>query len=173
YGADAIRRGLADFGGVPGRFEACSRQPLVLVDFAHSPDALARVLDSARSLAVRSGGRLGCVFGCGGERDTEKRPLMGELADRLADVVWLTTDNPRGEPPEAIASMVRAGSRGLALWHDLPERRTAIDAAVRWAGPRDVVVVAGRGPETHQQLASGPVPFLDSDAVRETLARLS
>jgi UDP-N-acetylmuramoyl-L-alanyl-D-glutamate--2,6-diaminopimelate ligase len=173
YGADAIRRGLADFGGVPGRFEACSRDPLVLVDFAHTPDALSRVLQSARLLAVRHGGRLGCVFGCGGERDAEKRPLMGELADRLADVVWLTTDNPRSERPTEIAAMARAGASGRAIWHDLPDRRTAIGAAVRWAGPHDVVVIAGRGPETHQQLASGRVALLDSDAVREALQRSS
>jgi UDP-N-acetylmuramoyl-L-alanyl-D-glutamate--2,6-diaminopimelate ligase len=170
YNADAIRRGLAEFGGVPGRFEVCSHQPLVFVDFAHSPDALARVLESARAL-VGHGGRLGCVFGCGGERDSEKRPRMGELADRLADVVWLTTDNPRGDDPAEIAAMVRAGVTGRASWHDLPERRAAIAAAVDWAGPDDVVVIAGRGPETHQQLACGPIPLLDKDAVREALQR--
>jgi UDP-N-acetylmuramoyl-L-alanyl-D-glutamate--2,6-diaminopimelate ligase len=171
YGADAIRRGLADFDGVPGRFEACSREPLVLVDFAHSPDALARALESALTLALGRGGRLGCVFGCGGDRDADKRPHMGDVAGRLAHVVWLTTDNPRSERPEAIAARVRAGSAGQALWHDLPDRRAAIAAAIRWAGPRDVVVIAGRGAETHQQLASGPVPFLDSDAVRDALTK--
>jgi UDP-N-acetylmuramoyl-L-alanyl-D-glutamate--2,6-diaminopimelate ligase len=169
YDAGAIRRGLAAFGGVPGRFEVCSSEPLVLVDFAHSPDALARVLESGRALAVRRGGRLGCVFGCGGDRDVEKRALMGERADCLADVVWLTTDNPRSEPPEQIAAMVRAGARGRAIWHDLPERRGAIDAALRWADPRDVVVIAGRGPETHQQYAGGSVAFADRDAVQELL----
>jgi UDP-N-acetylmuramoyl-L-alanyl-D-glutamate--2,6-diaminopimelate ligase len=170
YGAAAIRRGLAEFGGVPGRFEVCSREPLVLVDFAHTPDALSRVLDSARAL-VKYGGRLACVFGCGGERDTEKRPRMGELADRLADVVWLTTDNPRGDDPAQVAAMVRAGIRGRAIWHDQPDRCAAIRAAVAWAGPHDVVVVAGRGHETLQQLASGPIPLLDADAVREALQR--
>jgi UDP-N-acetylmuramoyl-L-alanyl-D-glutamate--2,6-diaminopimelate ligase len=169
YNAAAIRQGLADFSGVPGRFEVCGREPLVLVDFAHTPDALFRVLESARALAVRRAGRLGCVFGCGGERDTEKRPRMGELADRLANVVWLTTDNPRGELPTEIAAMVRAGAIGRAIWHDVPDRREAIGAAVDWAGPCDVVVIAGRGPETHQQLADGLVPCLDSDVVREAL----
>ncbi len=171
YPADVIRRGLAEFGGVPGRFEVCSREPLVLLDFAHTPDALLRVLQSARALAVPRAGRLACVFGCGGERDREKRPRMGELADRLADAVWLTSDNPRSERPAAIAAMVRAGAIGRAVWHDEPDRRAAIHAALGWAGPRDVVVIAGRGVETHLQLASGPTPFEDRDAVREALPR--
>jgi UDP-N-acetylmuramoyl-L-alanyl-D-glutamate--2,6-diaminopimelate ligase len=170
YDAGAIGRGLGEFEGVPGRFEICSREPLALVDYAHSPDALARVLESARQLATRRGGRLACVFGCGGERDSGKRPHMGELADRLADVVWLTTDNPRTENPVEIAAMVRAGSAGRAVWHDVPERRSAIAEALGWADPHDVVVIAGRGAETHQQLASGPVPFSDTDAVRDALA---
>jgi UDP-N-acetylmuramoyl-L-alanyl-D-glutamate--2,6-diaminopimelate ligase len=168
YDANAIQRGLAEFEGVPGRCEVCSREPLVLVDFAHTPDALGRVLQSARGL-VGPGGRLACVFGCGGERDSAKRPRMGELADRLADQVWLTTDNPRGEQPEPIAAMVRAGASERATWHELPERRAAIAAALDWAGPHDVVIIAGRGPETHQQLAGGPVPFLDSAVVQEVL----
>jgi UDP-N-acetylmuramoyl-L-alanyl-D-glutamate--2,6-diaminopimelate ligase len=165
----AIRRGLAEFSGVPGRCEVVSREPLVLVDFAHTPDALARLLESARTLAARPGGRLGCVFGCGGERDAEKRPRMGELADRLADAVWLTTDNPRSEPAVQIAAMVRKGARGAARWTDLPVRRAAIAAAVRWAGPKDVVVIAGRGAELQQHLSEGPVPFDDRDAVRQAL----
>ena len=171
YDADAIRRGLADFAGVPGRLEVCNHEPLVLVDFAHSPDALARVLESARALATQRGGRLACVFGCGGDRDRDKRPGMGGLADRLADLVWLTTDNPRSEPPVQIAAQIRAGAQGLATWHDVPDRRAAIAAALGWAGARDVVVIAGRGAETHQQLAAGPVPLLDRDAVREALQR--
>lgn len=167
YAPAAIRRGLAEFGGVPGRFEPVSRTPLVLVDFAHSPDALARVLDSARTLALRRGGRLACVFGCGGERDRDKRPHMGKLADELADAVWLTSDNPRSEPPEQIAAMVRAGAVGRARWSELPDRRAAITAALAWAEPNDVLVIAGRGPETHQQLAQGAVPLRDADVVRE------
>jgi UDP-N-acetylmuramoyl-L-alanyl-D-glutamate--2,6-diaminopimelate ligase len=181
YPAAAILRGLAEFDGVPGRFEpvhaaghahetAClDPEPLVLVDFAHSPDALARVLDSARTLAQRRGGRLACVFGCGGDRDKDKRPRMGELADRLADAVWLTTDNPRSEPPEQIAAMVRAGATGQAHWCELPDRRAAIAAALRWTTPHDVLVIAGRGPETHQQLADGAQFLRDADVVRELL----
>ena len=171
FSAAAIRRGLADFRGVPGRFEVCSREPLVLVDFAHTPDALVRVLQAARAL-VRGGGQLGCVFGCGGERDTEKRVRMGELADDLADVVWLTSDNPRGEEPAKIAAMVRAGAHGRASWHEVPDRRAAIGAALDWARAPDVVVIAGRGAETHQQLAYERIAFVDSDAVRDALRRV-
>jgi UDP-N-acetylmuramoyl-L-alanyl-D-glutamate--2,6-diaminopimelate ligase len=169
YAPSAIRRGLAEFSGVPGRCEVVGRAPLVLVDFAHSPDALARLLESARSFAARRRGRLGCVFGCGGERDAEKRSHMGELADRLADAVWLTTDNPRSEAPAQIAAMVRAGARAGARWLELPDRRAAIAAAIAWAWPEDVVVVAGRGAEPEQQLAQGPVPFDDRVVAREAL----
>lgn len=169
YGVNAIRTGLAAFHGVPGRFEIASREPLVLVDFAHSPDALARVLTSARALAQRRGGRLSCVFGCGGERDREKRPAMGEVADRLADAVWLTTDNPRSESPAQIAMMVRAGASDRATWRELLDRRAAIAAAVRTVTARDVVVIAGRGAESHQQLAHGAIPLRDADVVREAL----
>jgi UDP-N-acetylmuramoyl-L-alanyl-D-glutamate--2,6-diaminopimelate ligase len=171
YSAAAIQRGLAEFGGVPGRFEPIQSDPLVLVDFAHSPDALARVLHSARGLAERRGGRLACVFGCGGDRDTDKRPRMGELADRLADAVWLTTDNPRSEPAAQIAAMVRAGAAGQARWHEQPDRRAAIAAALAWAALHDVLVIAGRGPETHQQLADGALLLRDADVVRELLQR--
>ena len=171
YEADAIRRGLADLAGVPGRFEICSREPLVIVDYAHTPDALARSLASARALLGPSG-RLSCVFGCGGERDASKRAPMGALADRWADVVWLTTDNPRAEEAAAIASMVRAGSSGRAIWHDVADRRAAIVAAVTSARARDVVLVAGRGAETHQDFGgAGRVPMLDAAVVREVVAR--
>jgi UDP-N-acetylmuramoyl-L-alanyl-D-glutamate--2,6-diaminopimelate ligase len=170
YSGASIRRGLEQFEGVPGRFEPYCREPLVVVDFAHTPDALTRALESAREL-VRGEGRLACVFGCGGERDDGKRPQMGEIADRLADCVWLTSDNPRGERPASIAAMVRAGARGRALWHELPDRRAAIAAAVTWAAPHDVVLIAGRGAETEQQVEAGrTVPFADADIVREVLA---
>lgn len=169
YEPAVIRRGLEQFVGVPGRFEVSGREPLVVVDFAHTPDALARVLDSARVLAVQRAGRLACVFGCGGERDRDKRSRMGEVADELADAVWLTTDNPRSESPEAIAALVRAGRRGRAVWHDQPDRRDAIAAAVRWASARDVVVIAGRGAETQQVFAGGSLPFVDAEVAREAL----
>jgi len=162
----AITRGLSSFAGVPGRFEIVSRRPLAIVDFAHTPDALARVLQSAGELARRRGGRLGCVFGCGGERDADKRPQMGAVADRLADVVWLTTDNPRRESPEDIARMVRSGATGMARWRELPPRAEAIADAAGWAADVDVVVIAGRGHETHQELAGGPTPLSDREVAR-------
>ncbi len=171
YAPAAIRRGLATFAGVPGRCELVSRAPLVLIDFAHTPDALVRLLESTRALAARRAGRLGCVFGCGGERDREKRPRMGEVADRLADAVWLTTDNPRSEPAAQIAAMVRAGAQGRASWVEISDRRAAIGAAVAWAGPNDVLVVAGRGAEPLQHLPPplGPVPFDDRAVARQVL----
>jgi UDP-N-acetylmuramoyl-L-alanyl-D-glutamate--2,6-diaminopimelate ligase len=167
---DAIRSGLAAFTGVEGRFQIVATAPLCVVDFAHTPDALERSLASARRLAAERGGRLALVFGCGGERDRAKRAPMGELADRLADAVWLTTDNPRGEPVEAIANAVRAGMRGRALLHEVPARAQAIADALGWAADRDVVLVAGRGHERQQHLASGPVASCDRDLVRAALA---
>jgi UDP-N-acetylmuramoyl-L-alanyl-D-glutamate--2,6-diaminopimelate ligase len=165
----AIRAGLAAFAGVPGRFEIVAREPLLVVDFAHTPDALRSALESGRELARARGGRLGCVFGCGGERDRGKRAPMGELADRLADAVWLTTDNPRAEDPAAIAAMVRAGAQGRAQWWQLPDRGQAIEAAVGWARDWDAVIVAGRGCERIQHFASGEVAFSDREAVLAAL----
>jgi UDP-N-acetylmuramoyl-L-alanyl-D-glutamate--2,6-diaminopimelate ligase len=169
FSAEAIATGLARFAGVPGRFEICSRSPLTVVDYAHTPDALRRVLESARALAAQRGGRLGCVFGCGGERDRDKRPLMGELASRLADAIWLTTDNPRSESPAEIAAMVRSGAHGNSHWHEVLDRRLAIRLAVDWAEARDVVVVAGRGHESHQVFADGARPLRDNDAIFEAM----
>jgi UDP-N-acetylmuramoyl-L-alanyl-D-glutamate--2,6-diaminopimelate ligase len=162
--AEAIRHALLAFAGVPGRFEIIARQPLVVVDYAHTPDALERVLGSARALVAAAGGRVGCVFGCGGERDWQKRPMMGAVVEQLADAVWLTTDNPRGEDPEAIAVMIKSGARVRRNWLEIPDRMEAIAAAVRWADARDAVVVAGRGAETTQLLGTGAVHFVDQDA---------
>jgi UDP-N-acetylmuramoyl-L-alanyl-D-glutamate--2,6-diaminopimelate ligase len=178
FEADAIRQGLAAFTGVPGRLEPCAREPLILVDFAHTPDALTRALTSARALVASRRGRLGCVFGCGGERDRAKRPVMGKIAAQLADGVWLTTDNPRGESATAIAEMVRAGAfeggrTPRAQWQEEPDRRAAIEAAVRWAKRSDVLLIAGRGHETHQRLAAGSIALSDHDAVRDAIRRIT
>lgn len=167
----AIRDGLAGFAGVPGRFERVAEAPLAIVDFAHSPDALLRTLGAARALSRDRVGELICVFGCGGERDETKRGAMGEIADRLCDQVWLTTDNPRTEAPERIAAMVKAGSSDRAVWHQEPDRRRAVHAALTYARTQDVVVVAGRGHERMQWLATGPAPSHDADLVREAVAR--
>ncbi len=169
-GDDAIRRGLESVRGVPGRFESIDEgQPFaVVVDYAHTPDSLANVLRTARELGD---GRLVAVFGAGGDRDRAKRPLMGRVAAELADRPILTSDNPRSEDPEAIAAEVAAGALGpLELELD---RRAAIELALGGARAGDVVVIAGRGAEPEQELATGKVPFDDREVVRETLRRVA
>ncbi|MYH21961.1 MAG: UDP-N-acetylmuramoyl-L-alanyl-D-glutamate--2,6-diaminopimelate ligase [Acidobacteria bacterium] len=162
----------------PGRMERIGaprgsrrgRKPAVLVDYAHTPDALARALAAARCLV--GDGRLHVVFGCGGERDRGNRPLMGDAAARLADRVVVTSDNPRGEEPGAIIAEVRVGAENPALGAEVltePDRRRAIEAAVAVAGPRDLVVVAGKGHETHQQLGDTRIPFDDRQVVAGAL----
>jgi UDP-N-acetylmuramoyl-L-alanyl-D-glutamate--2,6-diaminopimelate ligase len=172
---DAIRRGLESFPGVRGRFELVSREPFVIVDYAHTPDALDGTLRSAREIARATeaegeGGRVVLVFGCGGERDQGKRPMMGALADALADVAILTSDNPRREDPIAIARAVREGATGEgARWIEEPDRRRAIERALAEARPGDVVVVAGKGHETTQAIGTETRDFDDAAVVRELL----
>jgi len=166
---DTIADGLRVFGRVPGRFEPVDEgQPFgVLVDYAHTPDALENVLRAARPLA--KGYRVLCVFGCGGDRDRAKRPLMGEIAARLADVVIVTSDNPRSEDPDAILAEIVAGIErdDVAVVED---RRAAIAAAIAQARPGDIVLIAGKGHEQGQELAGGvKVPFDDVTVAREQL----
>jgi UDP-N-acetylmuramoyl-L-alanyl-D-glutamate--2,6-diaminopimelate ligase len=159
---------LARAGLVPGRFEPVDAgQPFaVLVDYAHTPDSLENVLSAARGLA--GDGRLHVVFGCGGDRDRGKRPLMGEIARRLADRVIVTSDNPRSEEPEAIISEILGGS-GADVEHDA-DRRRAIELALGTAQPGDVVVIAGKGHEQGQEFAGGhKIPFDDVTVARELL----
>jgi UDP-N-acetylmuramoyl-L-alanyl-D-glutamate--2,6-diaminopimelate ligase len=168
---DAVVRGVEHVAGVPGRFEAVDEgQPFtVLVDYAHTPDALARVLRAAREIAQ---GRLVCVFGCGGDRDRAKRPLMGRAARELADVVLVTSDNPRSEEPGSIIEEILAGSgRGPDVEVE-PDRRAAIRAAIGGAGDGDVVVIAGKGHEQGQTFADRTVPFSDVEEARDALRRL-
>jgi UDP-N-acetylmuramoyl-L-alanyl-D-glutamate--2,6-diaminopimelate ligase len=164
---DAVRAGVASVPGVPGRFEAVEAgQPFtVLVDYAHTPDGLENVLRSAREITT---GRLICVFGCGGDRDRGKRPLMGRVARRLADVPLVTSDNPRSEDPNAIIAEVMDGVPMEAE----PDRRAAIERAVGMARPGDVVVIAGKGHEQGQQFADRTLPFDDRTVAREALAAL-
>ena len=166
---DTIADGLRDFGRVPGRFEPVDEgQPFgVLVDYAHTPDALENVLEAARPLA--EGRRVLCVFGCGGDRDRAKRPLMGEIAARLADVVVVTSDNPRSEDPQAILDEIVAGiDRGDV--EVVEDRRAAIASAIARARPGDIVVIAGKGHEQGQEFAHGvKVPFDDVTVARELL----
>ncbi len=162
-------------GPVPGRLQrvpapAGARAPEVLVDYAHTPDALAKVLQSLRPLAAARGGRLWAVFGCGGNRDAAKRPRMGAAAEALADRVVLTSDNPRDEPPEAILAQIAAGLQRPAEAVVIENRREAIRHAVAAAGPDDVVLVAGKGHETTQEVAGVEHPFFDVDEVAAALA---
>jgi UDP-N-acetylmuramoyl-L-alanyl-D-glutamate--2,6-diaminopimelate ligase len=168
---DAIARALGAVGAVPGRFEQVQAgQPfLVVVDYAHTPDALERVLATARKITP---GRLGVVFGCGGDRDRGKRPLMGEIAARLADRMWVTSDNPRSERPQAIIDEVVAGVPATAAperYATLPDRRHAIRDALLWAAAGDTVVVAGKGHETYQIIGAEVLPFDDREVARQIL----
>jgi UDP-N-acetylmuramoyl-L-alanyl-D-glutamate--2,6-diaminopimelate ligase len=153
---------------VPGRverFEAAG-SPAVVVDFAHTPDALEQVLAALRP-AVR--GRLICVFGCGGDRDPGKRPLMAAAAERHADELWLTSDNPRSEDPEAILADMAAGLSGRVPAHRRVDRAEAIECAVAAAGERDLVVVAGKGHEDYQEVAGTRRPYSDRSLVAQLL----
>jgi UDP-N-acetylmuramoyl-L-alanyl-D-glutamate--2,6-diaminopimelate ligase len=163
----AILKGLAAAPAVPGRLEPVDAgQPfMVAVDYAHTPDALARVLAAAREHAP---GRVLLVFGCGGDRDRAKRPVMGRVAAAGADVVWLTSDNPRSEDPEAIAREVLAGMEAGAATVQL-DRREAIAAALEVARPGDVVLIAGKGHETTQTIGERVLPFDDRAVARELL----
>ena len=167
---EAVKAGIEAVEGVPGRFEEVSEgQPFtVLVDYAHTPDSLETVLREARALAE---GRVLCVFGCGGDRDREKRPLMGRVAGELADLAVVTSDNPRSEDPDTIIAEVVAGARGDLVVE--PDRRAAIEAAVEAARPGDVVVVAGKGHEQGQEAGGVVLPFDDREVAREALRKLA
>jgi UDP-N-acetylmuramyl-tripeptide synthetase len=186
-GPEAISRGLKATDRVPGRLEAipnaCGRQ--VYVDYAHTPDALDNVLRAVRPLVQ---GRILCVFGCGGDRDATKRPLMGEIAARRSEVALVTSDNPRSEDPAAIIAQILPGVK-KALPRDLAaealcdeasqkgylvevDRRKAIELAIRAAGPRDAVVIAGKGHETYQIVGDRVLDFDDGAEARRVLASL-
>ncbi len=161
--------GLPETVRVPGRFEpVIEGQPFaVLVDYAHTPDSLENVLRAARELAD---GRVIAVFGAGGDRDRGKRPLMGEIGARLADVCLVTSDNPRSEDPEAIIAQILAGRPGAANVSSDPDRRASIGRAIALAEPGDVVVIAGKGHEQGQEFAGGrKEPFDDVTVAREAL----
>jgi len=144
----------------------------VVVDYAHTPDALDKVLAALRPLADARGGRLVCVFGCGGNRDAAKRPLMGGIAAARADRVIVTSDNPRDEDPAAILQQIRAGiARADALL--VENRREAIAIALREADAKDVVLIAGKGHEDYQEIAGVRHPYSDAAEARAALGRRS
>ena len=157
---------------VPGRMECVGApgQPLVAVDYAHTPDALSQALTALRSLADQRGGKLWCVFGCGGDRDAAKRPLMGAVAANHADRVLVTSDNPRSDKPETIISQILLGMAGHAPPMVQPERALAIREALSLATASDVVLIAGKGHEDYQETAGRRIAFSDLDHARRALA---
>ena len=175
--APAIAGGLARFAGVAGRLQAVALAPWVLVDYAHIPDALARVLATVRATVDGEGrgGRVTCVLGCGGERSFERRAGLGQVAARHADRVIVTSDNPRRESPAAIAAAIERGfvdaPPGRRLEREL-DRGQAIARAIAGAGPADAVVIAGNGHERTQEVGQVLAPWSDVDAARAALARV-
>jgi UDP-N-acetylmuramoyl-L-alanyl-D-glutamate--2,6-diaminopimelate ligase len=174
---EAIERGLQSLDGVPGRFQVvsgASDEITVVVDYAHTDDALRNLLETARPLAR---GRLVTVFGCGGDRDRPKRPLMGAVAGRLSDVIVVTSDNPRSEDPERIIEEVRRGitadTRRDSTQRVLTivDRRGAIAKAVELAGAGDLVLIAGKGHEKYQVIGDRTLPFDDVAVARDALAK--
>ncbi|HLS87704.1 MAG TPA: UDP-N-acetylmuramoyl-L-alanyl-D-glutamate--2,6-diaminopimelate ligase [Burkholderiales bacterium] len=155
---------------VPGRMEPVLERPLVVVDYAHTPDALEKVLLALRPLAHSRGGRLVAVFGAGGDRDPAKRPVMGAVAARLAERVVLTSDNPRSEDPIAIIGAIAEGMDALPEVE--PDRSRAIEQALAQSDPADVVLIAGKGHESYQEFAGRRLPFSDREAVLAAAAKM-
>ena len=173
--APTIAAGLSAAKGPPGRLEAVpnDRELEVVVDYAHTPAGLEEILKAARVEAEARHGKVIVIFGCGGERDREKRPMMGSIATHFADVAVLSSDNPRSEDPDAIIAEVRAGCDGPGRLVVEPDRRRAIAVALELADAGDVVVVAGKGHETAQELGDRSIEFSDREVVAEELARLT
>jgi UDP-N-acetylmuramoyl-L-alanyl-D-glutamate--2,6-diaminopimelate ligase len=159
---------LAELPPVPGRMQKVAEHPLVVIDYAHTPDALEKVLGALRPLAAARGGSLVVVFGAGGDRDPSKRPVMGEVAARMADRVVLTSDNPRSEDPAAIIAAIAAGA-ARACTIDI-DRGRAIDAAIAAAAAQDVVLLAGKGHESYQEIGGTRLPFSDEAVARSAVA---
>jgi UDP-N-acetylmuramoyl-L-alanyl-D-glutamate--2,6-diaminopimelate ligase len=175
--SDAIERGVRALQGVPGRFQIVSTaldRITVVVDYAHTDDALRNLLETARPLA---GGRLITVFGCGGDRDRTKRPLMGAVAGRLSDLILITSDNPRTEDPIRIMEEIQRGITPSTRRDSaqqllaIPDRREAIAKAIELARPGDLVLVAGKGHEKYQVIGDRVLPFDDVAVVQTALAR--
>ena len=176
-----IKRGLAKCPQVPGRLERIESkdyQPRVFVDYAHTPDALKKLLSTLRPLST---GRLIVVFGCGGDRDRSKRPIMGRVVAENADIALLTSDNPRNEDPEIILRDVETGLQASKYYErsellsrqtgytKVSNRKDAISAAVSLANSKDIVVIAGKGHEDYQIIGSKRFPFDDREEARQAL----
>ena len=171
--AEDLIASLERVNGIPGRFEKVDEGQdfTVIVDYSHTPDSLENCLRTARQLTE---GRLITVFGCGGDRDRTKRPIMGEKAGRLSDFSIVTSDNPRSENPQAIIDEILPGLKKTAKpdnFIQIVDRREAINRAVKEAGPQDVVIIAGKGHETYQILGNQIIPFDDRQVASEALRK--
>ncbi|MEO5606236.1 MAG: UDP-N-acetylmuramoyl-L-alanyl-D-glutamate--2,6-diaminopimelate ligase [Polaromonas sp.] len=168
--SDAVKA-CFDLVPVPGRTETLAQQdaPLVVIDYAHTPDALEKVLAALKPVAQRRGGRLWCVFGCGGDRDPGKRPLMAAAAERHADQLVLTSDNPRGESALAIIEQILPGLSRAQAAQVLPDRHAAIAHALQLAQPQDVVLLAGKGHENYQEIKGVKFAFSDREQAQAAL----
>ena len=167
--AGEVARRIADLTPPPGRMERVggNAEPLVIIDYAHTPDALENALGALRPVADARGGRLSVVFGCGGDRDKGKRPQMGRIAEQCADRILVTSDNPRSEVPQAIIDDILAGMTHAEVDID---RAAAIRRTVLEAGERDVILLAGKGHETYQEVAGIRTPFSDVEQAQAALA---
>jgi len=166
------KNSIEQLQAVQGRMELVPRstaqQPMAVIDFAHTPDALEQVLKTLQVIAKQRGGQLWCVFGCGGDRDALKRPIMGRIAESIADHVIVTSDNPRSEVPEKIMADILSGFDVPEKAQTNADRATAILQTIRQAKPEDVVLIAGKGHEETQEIAGKKQPF--SDRVHVQLA---
>ena len=170
--ADALQR-TARARPVPGRMELITGradQPTVIVDYAHSPDALQQALAAVREHSA-TGGRVWCVFGCGGDRDRGKRPLMGAIAEQYADFVVVTDDNPRHEDPIGIVAEILAGMNRPYAAYVHRDRAEALGFAIRHAAATDIILVAGKGHENYQLIGAEKIPYSDREQVAKLLAR--
>jgi len=163
---DDIRRGLVNCDSVPGRCERLEGPPSVIVDYAHTPDAMENVITSLKPLIP---GRLICVFGAGGDRDRKKRPMMGSIASREADYSVVTSDNPRSEPMDQIIDDILVGMNGHQEFHVQSDRGQAIREAIEDAEDDDLVLIVGKGHETEQVIGDRVIPFQDARVAREVL----
>ena len=166
-------KALEETHGVAGRFEAVTKEPLTIVDYAHTPDGLENVLNAARKI-LPTGGRLICVFGCGGDRDATKRPKMGGIAEKLSDIAIVTSDNPRSEDPQQIITDILSGIKSLSPDKIMVEadRHLAIKLAAQISKPLDIVVIAGKGHEDYQILKDKTIHFDDREEVRNAFSKI-
>jgi len=166
-------KALEETHGVAGRFEAVTKEPLTIVDYAHTPDGLENVLNAARKI-LPVGGRLVCVFGCGGDRDATKRPKMGSIAEKLSDIAIVTSDNPRSEDPQQIITDILSGIKSLSSDKIMVEadRHLAIKLASQISRANDIVVIAGKGHEDYQILKDKTIHFDDREEVRNAFSKI-